>query len=243
MLLRRVIAHVEKQNWAAVILDFCIVVLGVFIGLQLGNWNDTRQTRSAFFEAQDRLVAESHANLDATNNFVEDVDARLAIARSAIIALRECDAGETAYQDVLAGANAISGTLTLHLRQTALIAITNNNAFLTLLDAQERERLKEFERRLNQSQTTLNWLEARPFTNHIEESPYVDYSELSALPSIDDVMIRRLTIRATIDEVCRDQAFRKPFYLWERTATFQSLRAREVRIWLAENIEAMSEDN
>ena len=42
MILRRLKAHVEKENWFAVFLDFCIVVLGVFIGLQVANWNETR---------------------------------------------------------------------------------------------------------------------------------------------------------------------------------------------------------
>ena len=42
MILRRLKTHVEKENWFAVFLDFCIVVLGVFIGLQVANWNETR---------------------------------------------------------------------------------------------------------------------------------------------------------------------------------------------------------
>ena len=39
MLLRRVIEHVKAQNWTAVALDFVIVVVGVFIGIQVSNWN------------------------------------------------------------------------------------------------------------------------------------------------------------------------------------------------------------
>ena len=42
MLLRRVIEHVKVQNWTAVGLDFVIVVVGVFIGIQVSNWNDAR---------------------------------------------------------------------------------------------------------------------------------------------------------------------------------------------------------
>ncbi|WP_428408918.1 DUF6090 family protein [Hyphococcus sp.] len=45
MLLRRVIDHVEAQNWTAVALDFVIVVMGVFIGIQVSNWNDARALR------------------------------------------------------------------------------------------------------------------------------------------------------------------------------------------------------
>ncbi len=42
MLLRRVIEHVKAQNWFAVGLDFAIVVTGVFIGIQVANWNADR---------------------------------------------------------------------------------------------------------------------------------------------------------------------------------------------------------
>ncbi|MEM7005059.1 MAG: hypothetical protein AAF498_04205 [Pseudomonadota bacterium] len=42
MILRRITEHVKAQNWTAVALDFAIVVVGVFMGIQLGNWNDAR---------------------------------------------------------------------------------------------------------------------------------------------------------------------------------------------------------
>ncbi len=42
MLLRRVIEHFRKQEWTAIAIDFVIVVVGVFIGLQVANWNEAR---------------------------------------------------------------------------------------------------------------------------------------------------------------------------------------------------------
>lgn len=45
MLLRRVTEHVKTQNWTAVAIDFVIVVVGVFIGIQVSNWNDERALR------------------------------------------------------------------------------------------------------------------------------------------------------------------------------------------------------
>ncbi|MGJ8663403.1 MAG: DUF6090 family protein [Marinicella sp.] len=42
MLLRRITQHVRNQNWFAVFIDFVIVVVGVFIGIQVANWNDAR---------------------------------------------------------------------------------------------------------------------------------------------------------------------------------------------------------
>jgi len=42
MLLRRITKHVTDQNWFAVFIDFLIVVVGVFIGIQVANWNEAR---------------------------------------------------------------------------------------------------------------------------------------------------------------------------------------------------------
>jgi hypothetical protein len=42
MLLRRVIDHVRRQEWTAIAIDLVIVVLGVFIGMQVANWNEAR---------------------------------------------------------------------------------------------------------------------------------------------------------------------------------------------------------
>ncbi|TAH46769.1 MAG: hypothetical protein EYC71_02910 [Gammaproteobacteria bacterium] len=42
MILRRVIAHFRNQEWTAIFIDFVIVVLGVFVGIQVANWNEQR---------------------------------------------------------------------------------------------------------------------------------------------------------------------------------------------------------
>jgi len=46
MILRRIITHLRKQEWTAVGIDFVIVVIGVFVGIQLGNLNEARAMRA-----------------------------------------------------------------------------------------------------------------------------------------------------------------------------------------------------
>ncbi|WOJ95550.1 hypothetical protein R0137_09815 [Congregibacter brevis] len=46
MLLRRISKHFKDQNWFAVGIDFTIVVIGVFIGIQVANWNAARIDRA-----------------------------------------------------------------------------------------------------------------------------------------------------------------------------------------------------
>lgn len=46
MILRRLTANLRAQNWTAIGIDFLIVVLGVFVGIQASNWNQARIERA-----------------------------------------------------------------------------------------------------------------------------------------------------------------------------------------------------
>lgn len=59
MLLRRITKHVQDQNWFAVGIDFFIVVIGVFIGLQVSNWNEAREQRFSETEYLERLYSDT----------------------------------------------------------------------------------------------------------------------------------------------------------------------------------------
>jgi hypothetical protein len=58
MIFRRISQHVREQNWFAVGIDFVIVVVGVFVGLQVQQWTEAqRQGRLERFYTE-RLHAE-----------------------------------------------------------------------------------------------------------------------------------------------------------------------------------------
>ena len=58
MILRRVIAHFRKQEWTAIAIDFLIVVMGVFVGLQVSNWNSAQRDKALARDYIDRLAAD-----------------------------------------------------------------------------------------------------------------------------------------------------------------------------------------
>ncbi|MBT8141667.1 MAG: hypothetical protein HKN88_05675 [Gammaproteobacteria bacterium] len=60
MLLRRITQHVRDQNWFAVFIDFLIVVFGLFIGLQVNNWNENRK------------------NIEIANSYIDRIETDLA---------------------------------------------------------------------------------------------------------------------------------------------------------------------
>lgn len=87
MLLRRIIEHLKVQNWTAVLLDFLIVVVGVFIGIQVANWNDERQAQVERDTSLDRLHSEAELSVAYVRAVVEQyhrtVDARASVLRNA----------------------------------------------------------------------------------------------------------------------------------------------------------------
>jgi hypothetical protein len=74
MLLRRITKHVNDQNWFAVFIDFMIVVVGVFVGLQVQDYANERLRQKTETSYLKRLHAEvenlesQRANYDATRN-------------------------------------------------------------------------------------------------------------------------------------------------------------------------------
>jgi hypothetical protein len=65
MLLRKVTLHVREQNWTAVFIDFVIVVVGVFVGLQVQDWNEFRKDRVEEQQLLGRLLEEAALLIDA----------------------------------------------------------------------------------------------------------------------------------------------------------------------------------
>ena len=92
MILRRVIAHFRKQEWTAIGLDFVIVVIGVFVGIQVANWNASRADERLGRAYTARLTADLERDLagrrDLANYYravldsVERTDALLADPQS-----------------------------------------------------------------------------------------------------------------------------------------------------------------
>jgi len=92
MILRRVTEHVKTQNWFAVGIDFLIVIVGVFIGIQVANWNATRLERleeAAIVEriGNDfvRIKADSERSLAFHVGLTEDLKTLVRALRSGAI--------------------------------------------------------------------------------------------------------------------------------------------------------------
>jgi hypothetical protein len=63
MISRRIAEHVKAHNWFAVAIDFVIVVVGVFVGIQVSNWNAARIDQAKAHAYLERIRADLDADL------------------------------------------------------------------------------------------------------------------------------------------------------------------------------------
>jgi hypothetical protein len=79
MILRRVVAHIMEQHWAAFIIELVVVIMGVFIGLQVDNWNEMRRDRIRERIYLDSIAAELDESIDSIDESIKLTKERMAL--------------------------------------------------------------------------------------------------------------------------------------------------------------------
>ena len=73
MILRRLAQNLKEQNWTAISIEFVLLVLGVFLGIQVANWNEARlEDRRAhdFLERLSDDLDQELASIDKRSAYV-----------------------------------------------------------------------------------------------------------------------------------------------------------------------------
>ena len=64
MILRRIAEGVRNQDWFTVVVEVLIVVVGIFLGLQVDDWNEARKERALEHEYLARLAGDIRVDID-----------------------------------------------------------------------------------------------------------------------------------------------------------------------------------
>jgi len=72
MILHRIGSAIKKQDWSVVLIEIGIVVFGVFIGLQVDDWNNERKERAQEQAILERLLSEAENSVAFISEIVED---------------------------------------------------------------------------------------------------------------------------------------------------------------------------
>lgn len=64
MILRRLAQHLKEQNWTAVVIEFVIVVFGVFVGIEAQQWSVEREQRRLEHAYLERVLADLNLSIE-----------------------------------------------------------------------------------------------------------------------------------------------------------------------------------
>ena len=78
MIYKRMAARLKAQDWLAITIEIGIVVIGVFIGTQVSNWNATRLEKVE----TERMIAQLAPNLDVLTKFYSSARAYYATTKN-----------------------------------------------------------------------------------------------------------------------------------------------------------------
>lgn len=224
MRLRKLKQHFLNQEWMAVSLDLVIVILGVFLGLQLGNWNSEKEQFSLYQNSQQRLLLEIRDNLTTLAILDKESKAYISIVSAGFEALINCD---TSQEKAIIGAiNASTGTYGVSLRTEALDHLLHFKE----LQGSEYENLRNTANDakwfVDLSLREANMIETLPMDFTVMLSPAVTISaeteEKETQYAGNDYTrkVRQLKLAMPIEQACKDEQLLKALYQWERWQGF-----------------------
>ncbi len=221
MLLRRVIDHVKAQNWTAVALDFVIVVVGVFIGIQVANWNAARGARAEYERALARLSVEIDNNLAMLDQVEPQTRESLETARRAFETLRSCKDSPENRAIVNEGLAVIRSTSGVHLRRKAVEELTSNASLLAQQSVAERRRFTDLLFYFDLIESEAAYAAFNPLDGRVENNPLLAVGDIVYINNEYvgfeySKPMRPLVLAAPVDVACADNQLVKSFFNWER---------------------------
>lgn len=108
MILRRLTTALRKQDWVTVLIETLIVMFGVFLGLQVNNWNQARFERADTRNVLERLERDFELQLTTTNRSIGQQELLLEATSRLITGIRTGDLDEQTLNEDLALVDSVS---------------------------------------------------------------------------------------------------------------------------------------
>ena len=205
MLLRRITKHVKDQNWFAVGLDFFIVVIGVFIGIQLGNLNDARSNAEGLRSTLERLQAEVAHNVQIADDLLSFIESGQADRELAKFAVSNCEESEEAVSALNRSFFNLTDDYQPDFMFVTLNRLSSHDEYQELLSPEFSDALGQYTFRLNEEQVQLASHYDNMWGAHVSKHPSV--SANFAGPVAD----WNFYLSEPFSDVCRDTTFRNRF--------------------------------
>ena len=245
MIPRRIVDAFRRQDWFTVLVETMIVVLGVFLGLQVNNWNAAQADARAYDEALDRLRGEIDANMEMLDNAEKDIARELPIVRRASAALESCSDDNETRQAVNDGLEVITGTNGVVLRDAELSSLTSDPRLLAQQSPTIRRRLSDLRFAESLVAKTTHDFEYTPLESRVERiaglrpGPRVP-RQTAYLGVTINAERRSLQLSEPVSEACKISDLVAAFWLWDRNQTNLPVWTQKMRMEFKETLDVLT---
>jgi hypothetical protein len=207
MIVRRLSTSIRKQDWFTVLIETLIVFLGVFLGIQLGNWNEARQNQSGLVSAVERLKGEAELNLKIADGVIQLIDEFEDERIAAMRAIATCDPSEEAKQSVESVIEDMLSDLSPELVDFSLTELGRRDEYLDRLSDDFREAMNTYQGHLAEEKSALATNNGLLWDQHVVKHPAIGIEFMSG----DEETSSALKLRVPLAELCQDAEFQRQF--------------------------------
>ena len=206
MIFRRLAKHLREQNWTAIFIEFVLLVLGVFLGIQVANWNSDAIDRSEAREALNRLKEDLQLSIKLTQSNAEFMTENARGADLVLDRLRACTLPDADRDRFANGLYRLGKIMPARLVRTTFDELRDSGKLRLIGNAELRQTLSETVRRQDSHEGVSKLISVR-MDPHIA---YVDSHVIFAVDAkIGDAQRLEWTqLDIDFDAACKDRRFR-----------------------------------
>jgi hypothetical protein len=214
MLFQRLSRHLKTQNWFAATIDLFIVVAGIFIGLQVTEWNNTRIEANQERSYLEQLLAEVDISVQVNNYKIDKLNEWIGYHKQAIHSLEDGQLKEEDRHDVAKSFESLLFSAAPYMQKESIEDLTSSGKFSVFKNKELVTKIKDAVTMYNSFMTAFSAMQLRIYTKALyidgmvasldrgdDYSRYADF-DFEAL-SKDRTFIRHLKNTVILMEVNR----------------------------------------
>jgi hypothetical protein len=178
MILRRLSQSLKQQNWTAIWIEFILLIAGVFLGIQVANWNEAQQDikrESEFIARLDRDFQKIDARLaDNISKWEEITTAQLHVLED-LNGYKQQGSWTRPKSEILQDLNKIFNSRIPAPRSATYVELLSAGQLGLLRDSKLRDVLLEYDMQVGYSQTAYNILVQRAEPQMATIVPHLEF--------------------------------------------------------------------
>lgn len=170
MILKRLAEAFWKQDWIAVLLEVLIVVVGIFVGLQVNDWNEDRKAKHEEIVYLERIIEDFGISIRETNENIEFQERHAERAAIVLDALNECDIPAEAQLDFANGIYHLGKISPVEFARTTIDELRSAGRFAILRNAELRRQISQMAQDYEDHRAFFDDLQGRlaPQVNYVD---------------------------------------------------------------------------